>query len=179
MLLNNFNLYHSLWGEVALLTQYYAADQLINLTNMYDFELITPQDLVKIFLNDQKSTLDLIFLFLDLSKYLIFCTVEFTLNHESDHLFIYIILNLQMISESIISTQHVWKNMKVDTVFAKAWLLNISAQLQTTANIDSYLSYISQFTSDVISKTVPLYKSLDRAALWWSDKIYQVVISAH
>ena len=69
--------------------------------------------------------------------------------------------------------------MKVNAVFAEAWLLNISAQLYIIADIDLYLSYISQFTSDVISKTVSLYKLLDRAALWWSDKIYQAVNSAH
>ena len=55
--------------------------------------------------------------------------------------------------------------MKVDAVFAEAQSLNVSAQLYTTADIDSYLSYISQFTSDVISKTVPLHKLSDRAAL--------------
>ena len=73
-------------------------------------------------------------------------------------------LNLQIISESIISTQCVLKNMKVNAVFAKAQLLNISAKLYTTADIDSYSSYISQFTSDVISKTVSLHKLSDRAA---------------
>ena len=55
--------------------------------------------------------------------------------------------------------------MKVNVVFAEAWLLNISAQLYIIADINLYLSYISQFTSDVISKTVSLYKLLDRAAL--------------
>ena len=84
-----------------------------------------------------------------------------------------------MISESEISTQCVWKNMKVDVIFAKAQLLYVSAQLYTTADIDLYLSYISQFTSDVISKTVPLHKLSDRSALWWSEKIYQAVNSAH
>ena len=77
-----------------------------------------------------------------------------------------------MISESVILTQHVWKNMKINIIFAEAQLLNISAQFYTTAVINSYSSYISQFTLDVISKTVSLYKSLDRVALWWSDKIY-------
>ena len=69
--------------------------------------------------------------------------------------------------------------MKVNVIFAKAQLLNISAQFYTTANINSYLLYISQFTSDVISKTVSLHKLSDRAALWWLDKIYQAVNSAH
>ena len=55
--------------------------------------------------------------------------------------------------------------MKVDVIFAEAQLLNISAQLNTTADIDSYSLYISQFTSDIISKTVSLHKLLDRAAL--------------
>ena len=32
-----------------------------------------------------------------------------------------------MISESEILTQHVWKNMKADAVFAEAQLWNISA----------------------------------------------------
>ena len=53
--------------------------------------------------------------------------------------------------------------MKADTVFAKTQLLNVSAQLYIIADINLYLLYISQFTSDVISKTVPLYKLLDRA----------------
>ena len=69
--------------------------------------------------------------------------------------------------------------MKVDAVFAEAQLLNILAQLYKIADINLYSLYISQFTSDVISKTVSLYKSLDRATLWWSDKIYQVVNSAY
>ena len=80
-----------------------------------------------------------------------------------------------MISEPEISTHCVWKNMKADAIFAKTQLLNVSAQLHTTADIDLYLLYISQFTSDVISKTVPLHKSSDRSALWWSDKIYKAV----
>ena len=84
-----------------------------------------------------------------------------------------------MISESEILTQCVWKNMKVDVIFTKAWLLNFLAQLYTLTNIKSYLLYISQFTSDVISKTVPLHKSSDRAVLWWSDKTYQAVNSAY
>ena len=68
--------------------------------------------------------------------------------------------------------------MKVNIIFAEAQLLNLSAQLYTTADIDLYLSYISQFTSDIISKTVSLYNSSDRSALWWSDKLYQAVNSA-
>ena len=56
--------------------------------------------------------------------------------------------------------------MKVNALFNEAQLLNVSAQLHTTADIDLYLLYISQFTSDVISKTVSLYKSSDRSALW-------------
>ena len=70
-----------------------------------------------------------------------------------------------MISESEISTQCVWKNMKADAVFAEAQLLNVSAQLYIIADINLYSLYISQFTSDVISKTVSLHKSSDRAAL--------------
>ena len=48
-----------------------------------------------------------------------------------------------MISEPEISTQCVWKNIKVDVIFAEAQLLNVSAQLYTTADIDLYLLYIS------------------------------------
>ena len=55
--------------------------------------------------------------------------------------------------------------MKANVIFTKAQLLNISAQLYTIAEINLYSLYISQFTSDVISKIVPLHKSLDRAAL--------------
>ena len=56
--------------------------------------------------------------------------------------------------------------MKLNAVFAKAQLLNILAQLHIIADIDLDSLYISQFTSDIISKTVSLYKLLDRAALW-------------
>ena len=80
--------------------------------------------------------------------------------------------NFQMISKPEILTQCVWKNIKADVIFAEAQLLNVSAQLYIIADINLYLLYISQFTLDVISKTVPLHKSSDRAALWWSDKIY-------
>ena len=76
------------------------------------------------------------------------------------------IINLQMISEPEISTQHVWKNMKVNVIFAKTQLLNVLTQLYTIADINQYSLYIRQFTSDVISKTVPLHKLSDRAALW-------------
>ena len=62
--------------------------------------------------------------------------------------------------------------MKADAVFTKTQLLNISAQLYIRANNNLCLFYIGQFTSDIISKTVSLYKSSDRAALWWSNKIY-------
>ena len=55
--------------------------------------------------------------------------------------------------------------MKADAIFMKAQLLNISAQLYIITDINLYLLYISQFTSDVISKTVSLHKSLDRVAL--------------
>ena len=56
-----------------------------------------------------------------------------------------------MISESEILTQHVSKNMKVDAVFTKAQLLNVSAQLYKIADINLYMSYISLFTLDIIS----------------------------
>ena len=166
MLLDDFNLHYLLWGNIALSTQHYAADKLINLTTLYNFKLVTSQDLVTRFFNKQKLTLDLIFLSLNHSQCLVSCAVEFSLNYESDHLPIYIICNLQMISEPEISTQCEWKNIKVDAVFAKAQLLNILAQLHIIADINLYSLYISQFTSDVISKTVSLYKSSDRAALW-------------
>ena len=55
--------------------------------------------------------------------------------------------------------------MKADAVFAEAQLLNVSAQLYIIADINLYSLYISQFTLDIISKTVSLYKSSDRAAL--------------
>ena len=143
MLLDDFNLFHLLWSRVALLTQHHAADQLVNLTSSYNFKLVTSQDLVTRFFNDQESTLDLIFLFSDFSQHLVSCTVKFTLNYKLDHISVYMTINLQMISEPMISTQHVWKNMKVNAVFAKTQLLNVSAQLHTTANNNSYLLYIS------------------------------------
>ena len=77
-----------------------------------------------------------------------------------------------MISKPEILTQCVWKYIKVNAVFAEAQLLNISAQLYTIADINLYLLYISQFTSNVIYKTLYFYKLLNRAALWLSDKIY-------
>ena len=61
--------------------------------------------------------------------------------------------------------------MKADVIFAEAQLLNISAQLYTIADINLYSLYISQFTSDVIIKTVSLYKLSDRAVHLQSDKI--------
>ena len=62
--------------------------------------------------------------------------------------------------------------MKADTVFTKTKLLNISAQLYIRANNNLCLLYIRQFTLDIISQRVSLYKSSDRAALWCSDKIH-------
>ena len=55
--------------------------------------------------------------------------------------------------------------MKADAVFTKTQLLNILAQLYTTADINSYSLYISQFTSNIISKTVSLHKLSDKSAL--------------
>ena len=55
--------------------------------------------------------------------------------------------------------------MKADAIFSEAQLLSVSAQLYIIADINLYSLYISQFTSDVISKTVPPHKLSDRAAL--------------
>jgi len=68
--------------------------------------------------------------------------------------------------------------MKADAVYAEARQLNTFVQLRSIEDIDAYASYVSQFTSDIINKTVPLHKPSDRAAPWWSDEIYQAVNSA-
>jgi exonuclease III len=177
ILLGDFNLHHPLWAGIALPTQHHAADQLIDLTTSHDLELATPQGLVTRSFNGQESTLDLIFLSPDLSQRVVSCSVESALDHGSDHLPVRTTFNLQTVPEPINSTQRVWKNMRTDAVFAEARRLRLPSHLRTTRDIDDYSLYVSQFTSDLISKTVPLHKPSDKAAPWWSDEIYYAVNS--
>ncbi len=113
ILLNDFNLHHSMWEEIFKSTQHDATNQLIDvvLQTRMQFTLSTSTIIWKA--RNLSSTIDLVFMISWLVNSVISCETRSDFNQSSNHISIFITFTLEIDSVSI-KQKRAWKRVDVE-----------------------------------------------------------------
>ena len=102
ILLNDFNLHHSLWNESSKFTQHVMTNQLIDIINEADMKLILSQETITWEAKNFQSIIDLIFMSNELINKIEHCKTRLKINQLFDHISIFTKLLFKIVTTSII-----------------------------------------------------------------------------
>ena len=104
ILLNDFNLHHSLWSESSKFTQHVMINQLIDIIDEADMKLILLQETITWEAKNFQSIIDLVFMWNELTNKIEHCKTRSKINQSFDHISIFTKLLLRIV-------------MKIRTIF--------------------------------------------------------------
>ena len=173
----DFNLHHPWWGGVRCVTSHSAADRLIEVVEDLGMDLITPEGLITRSFNNQKTTIDLAFGTDTVLNRVLSCDTREDLRTGSDHLPIFIQLDLDVIPTSDETPRRLWRHADTDLIRKEAYSLEpLNCLDLTPKTIEGYTEYMVGVLRTIIDKHVPPGKrSSGRGAPWWNQEIAEIV----
>jgi hypothetical protein len=174
IVLGDFNLHHPLWCGVRNPAAHKAADQLIDILQIYELNLTLPRGSVTWERKGSASTIDLVFIGPILRNRILECQVRKDLGHGSDHFPVSTEVALTPV-EAPQQPQRSWKRMDIEEVEAGAQGLALPTQLDSIEAIDQYTLYLTSFTQGLIEQTVPWRKPSNKGTPWWTREVEQAI----
>lgn len=113
VLLDDFNLHHSIWSEVNKFTQHATTDQLFDVVTQAHMQLTLSQKIITWEARRSQNTINLIFLTNHLNDSIIHCMTRSNMNQFSDHISISTVLTLE-VENATQKSKRAWK--KIDVV---------------------------------------------------------------
>lgn len=151
VIIEDFNLHHSLWTAPSYLSRHKTADQLIDIVVKENLKLLLPIDIITREVHGQRTTIDLAFATESTANRMLSCGVADTLNMRSDHLSILTEWDMKTIKANEIH-KRAWKKMNIKryTNELKRHLPSIRKP-NTNAEIEQYTKEITQAISVAIA----------------------------
>ena len=160
IVLGDFNLHHPIWNSRSRLTQYAYADLLINIIEEQGLQLLTPQGLETWSARGTSSTVDLAFASPFLSETLVKCDLEYSLDHQSDHLPVCVELQLE-VAQHKSTLKRAWEKLDQERLLQSLsanLVFNSAAELNTREQVDRQVSQIHAAFLEAIDYSVPWKK---------------------
>ncbi len=174
VLLEDFNLHHSLWSKSIRFTQHVAVDQLIELFNTTHMQFCLSQSIIIWKARNSISTIDLMFMTNRFQACVTHCESRFDLNQFSDHILVFTIFTLKM-KQTSITKKRVWKRLDYDKFCAHLLLLVVSSAFRSVNEIKNLTQKLQKSITTIIVSTVSLIKASFRAQSYWNQKCADVV----
>jgi hypothetical protein len=155
ILLNDFNLHHSMWEEIFRSTQHDATNQFIDvvLQTRMQFTLSTSTIIWKT--RHLSSTIDLVFMISWLVNNVISCETRFDFNQSLNHISIFIILTLEIDFVSI-KQKRAWKRVDVEKLRNSWRLFVVSSSFNIVEQVKVFANFIQ----------LSIHKAIDAAVSW-------------
>ncbi len=157
VLLEDFNLHHSLWSRSIRSTQHVAIDQLIELFNTTHMQLCLSQSIIIWEARNSINTIDLMFMTSRLQACVTHCESRFDLNQFSDHFFVFTIFTLKMKQISI-TKKRVWKRLDYDKFCAHLLLFVVSSASRSVNEIENLTQELQRSITTIIVSIILLIK---------------------
>ncbi len=174
VLLEDFNLHHSLWSNSIRFTQHVAVDQLIELLNTTHMQFCLSQNIIIWETRNSINTIDLMFMTSRLQTCVTHCESRFDLNQFSDHILVFTIFMLKM-KQTSITKKRVWKRLDYDKLCAHLLLLVVSSAFRSVNEIENLTQKLQRSITTIIVSTVFLIKASLKAQFYWNQKCANVV----
>jgi hypothetical protein len=174
VLLENFNLHHSLWSDSIRFTQHIAVDQLIELFNTTHMQFCLSQNIIIWKARNLINTIDLMFMTSRLQTRVTHCENRFDLNQFSNHIFVFTIFTLKM-KQTFNTKKRVWKRFDYDKFWIHLLLLVASSASRCVNEIKNLTQQLQKSITIIIFSTIFLIKTSFKAQLYWNQKCANVV----
>ena len=180
IILGDLNLHHPSWNSRTRLTQHAYADLLINITDDFGLQLLTPQGLETWSARGTHSTIDLAFATPFLSEAAIRCDIVRELDHHSDHLPIRTEFQLQVVHNEP-APRKAWEKLDEEQLLR---VLSADPAFRTTVNlvteeqIEHRVAQIHTALLKAIDQTVPWSKPCCFSQSFWTPQCTALTLRA-
>jgi hypothetical protein len=165
VLLENFNLHHSLWSDSIRFTQHVAVDQLIELLNTTHMQFCLSQSIIIWKTKNSINTIDLMFMTSHLQACVTHCENRLDLNQFSNHILVFTIFTLKMKQTSNIK-KRAWKRLDYDKFCVHVLLLVISSASRCVNEIKNLTQELQRSITTIIFSTIFLIKASFKAQFY-------------
>ncbi len=177
ILLENFNLHHSLWSDATRSTQHDATNQFLDVVQQTQFRLALSSRTVIWETRHSQSTIDLVFMTKKLQEEFIHCMTRSNMNQSSDHISIFIKLMI-VVERNESRRRRAWKSMSVDKLVS-SWREFVASQsFNCSAQIEDYALKIQQCVLSAIESFVSWANLFSEIKLYWNEKCADAVATA-
>ncbi len=174
VLLENFNLHHSLWCDPTRSTQHTAIDQLIDLLVSKHMNLCLSQRIVTWEAKNSHNIIDLIFMIERLQASITHCENRRDLNQSSNHISISTILMLK-IEQTSVRERRAWKKIDSERLAFCLRSFVVSASFNNVNDIETFVREIQLSVQSIIQEAIFMIRESERAQLFWSSKCSEIV----
>jgi hypothetical protein len=174
ILLENFNLHHSLWSDATRSIQHDATNQLLDVVQQTQLKLAFSSKTIIWETRHFQSTIDLIFMTKKFQKKFIHCMTRSKMNQNSDHISIFIKLMI-IVKRNESRRRRAWKNINVDK-FMSSWREFVASQsFNCSAQIEDYALKIQQCVLNAIEFFVSWTNFFFEIKFYWNEKCADAV----
>jgi hypothetical protein len=167
ILLNDFNLHHSMWKEIFRSTQHDAANQLIDVVLQTRMQLTLSMSTIIWETRHLRSTIDLMFMINWLVNNVISCETRSDLNQSSNHISILITFTFEINSVSI-KQKRIWKRVDVEKLRSNLRLFIVSSSLNTVEQMKIFANLIQSSIHEAIDAAVSWAKFVSKSKSHWN-----------
>ena len=174
IILGDFNLHHEIWGGLTVRERDPESDDLIDLVEDFQLGSLLPTGTITYDDKNAQSCIDLCYGTQDLVNRVITCSVDPSMDHNSDHLPITTRLDLRIVQRPKVDT-HDWSSMD-----EKEFRIHLARELpplrcpKTKTALDRYVSEVVTATQAAISHSTPLKRWSPRARAGWTTECKEI-----
>jgi hypothetical protein len=177
ILLENFNLHHSLWNDATKSIQHDATNQLLDVVQQTQLKFAFSSKTIIWKTRHFQSTIDLVFMTKKFQKEFIHCMTRSKMNQSSDHISIFIKLMI-IVKRNESRRRRAWKSIKVDKLVSSWRELVASQSFNCSAQIEDYALKIQQCVLSAIEFFVSWANLSSEIKLYWNEKCADAVTTA-
>jgi YD repeat-containing protein len=174
IILGDFNLHHERWGGPTVREKDPEADVLIDIMEEYQLSSLLPANTVTYDDKNTQSCIDLCYGTQDLVDRMIKCGVDYEIDHNSDHLPITTILDLQTRERQQVETRD-WSS--IDEKELRAHLareLSTPRHPKSKHALDRYVEQVVRAIQSAIEHAAPLKRWSSRARAGWTSECKEI-----
>ena len=171
VIMNDFNLHHSVWKKSSYSRQHLLSNDLLIMMRIADVTLSLSRDIVTRDYQNFKIIIDLSFATAKIADRLISCDVIHELKNSFDHLFIDTVFNLKVQKKSKRRSRRNWKVLnekKFKNVIWKHLSKSLSDTSASRQRIDNYTTTFLQILEKATEQFTSWAKFHERAKFEWS-----------
>jgi hypothetical protein len=178
ILLNDFNLHHSMWKEIFKSIQHDATNQLINVVLQTRMQFTLSMNTIIWKTRHLNSTINLVFMINWLVNNVISCETRFDLNQSSNHISIFITFTLEVNFVSI-KQKRTWKRVDVEKLCSNLRLFIVSSLLCIVEQMKIFANLIQSSIHEIIETIVSWTKFVSKSKSHWNQKCVDVISTTH